>query len=105
MTPIYDYMRDAASSLTMTMYELVDPAAEQILVGDAARGVRVQVLLDSALEVGRNQQTRSYLASHGVDVVLATASRITHQKTVCINNVSCLIMTLNLVTRRLRHHP
>jgi phosphatidylserine/phosphatidylglycerophosphate/cardiolipin synthase-like enzyme len=98
MTPIYGFMRDATSSLTMTMYELADPTAEQILVSDAARGVHVQVLLDSALEAVRNQPARSYLASRGVVVVLAPASRITHQKTICINDVSCLIMTLNLVT-------
>jgi phosphatidylserine/phosphatidylglycerophosphate/cardiolipin synthase-like enzyme len=97
ITPIYDFMRDATSRLTMTMYELVDPTAEQILVADAARGVRVQVLLDSAVEAGRNQPARSYLTSHGVAVAFGPASRITHQKTICINDVSCLIMTLNLV--------
>jgi cardiolipin synthase len=98
ITPIYDFMRDATSRLTMTMYELVDPTAEQILVADAARGVHVQVLLDSAVEEERNQPARSYLTSHGVAVAFGPVSRITHQKTICIDDVSCLIMTLNLVT-------
>jgi phosphatidylserine/phosphatidylglycerophosphate/cardiolipin synthase-like enzyme len=95
--PVYDFMRRASSSLTMTMYELVDPTAEEILGADAARGVRVQVLLDSALESDRNQVARSYLTAHGVTVVLAPASRITHQKTICIDKDVCLIMSLNLV--------
>jgi cardiolipin synthase A/B len=97
MAPVYSFMGDARSRLIMTMYELVDPAAEQILAADAGRGVQVQVLLDSALEGARNQPARTYLASHGVHVVLAPDSRITHQKTICTDNDACLIMSLNLV--------
>jgi phosphatidylserine/phosphatidylglycerophosphate/cardiolipin synthase-like enzyme len=97
MTPIYDFMGEARSRLTMTMYELDDPTAEQILAADAARGVTVQVLLDSALEGARNQPARAFLASHGVAVVMAASSRITHQKTICVDDATCLIMTLNLV--------
>ncbi len=97
MTPIYNFMRGAGTALTMTMYELADPTAEQILGADAARGVRVRVLLDSALEGGRNQPARAYLASHGVDVALAPPGRITHQKTICTDGTTCLIMSLNLV--------
>jgi cardiolipin synthase len=97
MTPIYDFMRDATSSLTMTMYELADPTAEQILAADAGRGVHVRVLMDSALENSRNQPAQTYLASHGVDVDFAPASRITHQKTICTDDDACLIMSLNLV--------
>ena len=98
MTPVYDFMGDARSRLTMTMYELADPTAEQILAAAAARGVTVQVLLDSALEGTRNQPARAFLASHGVAVVMAPSSRITHQKTICVDDTTCLIMTLNLVT-------
>jgi len=97
MTPIYTFMRDATSRLTMTMYELVDSAAEQILAGDAGRGVRVQVLLDSSLEATRNQPARSYLSAHGVSVTGAPANRITHQKTICTDDATCLIMSLNMV--------
>jgi cardiolipin synthase len=97
MTPIYNFMSDASTTLTMTMYELVDPTAEQILAADAARGVKVRVLLDSALEASRNQPAQAYLASHGVAVAFAPASRITHQKTICTNDSTCLIMSLNLV--------
>ncbi len=97
MTPIYTFMRGATSRLTMTMYELADPAAEEILAGDEARGVRVQVLLDSALEAARNQPARAYLSAHGVAVALAPARRITHQKTICTDDTRCLIMSLNLV--------
>lgn len=98
MTPVYDFMGGARSRLTMTMYELADPMAEQILTADAARGVTVQILLDSTLEGARNQPARAFLASHGVAVVMAPSSRITHQKTICVDDATCLIMTLNLVT-------
>jgi phosphatidylserine/phosphatidylglycerophosphate/cardiolipin synthase-like enzyme len=97
MTPIYDFMREARSTLTMTMYELADPTAEQILGTDAGRGVHVQVLMDSALENSANQPAQTYLASHGVAVAFAPASRITHQKTICTDDDACLIMSLNLV--------
>ena len=46
MTPIYNFMSSARQSLDMTMYELSDPAAEQILIADHDKGVRVRVLLD-----------------------------------------------------------
>jgi cardiolipin synthase len=98
MSPIYDFMRDATSTLTMTMYELADPTAEQILGADAGHGVHVRVLLDSALENARNQPAQTYLAAHGVDVAFAPASRITHQKTICTDGDACLIMSLNMVS-------
>jgi cardiolipin synthase A/B len=97
IAPIYTFMSGATSTLTMTMYELVDPTAEQILVADARRGVRVRVLLDGDLEAQRNQPAEAYLSSHGVSVALGPAGRITHQKTICVDDHVCLIMTLNLV--------
>ncbi|MGH9017028.1 MAG: phospholipase D-like domain-containing protein [Acidimicrobiales bacterium] len=97
MGPIYRFMRSATTSLTMTMYELVDPTAEAILGADAARGARVRVLLDSALENARNQPASVYLEGHGVSVAFAPSSRITHQKTICVNDDGCLVMSLNLV--------
>jgi phosphatidylserine/phosphatidylglycerophosphate/cardiolipin synthase-like enzyme len=98
MGPIYAFMRDATTRLTMTMYELADPEAEQVLAADAARGVHVDVLLDAALEGARNHPAQQYLASHGVDVALAPDRRITHQKTICTDDRACLVMSLNLVS-------
>ena len=46
MTPIYNFMSSARRSLDMTMYELSDPTAEQLLIADHDKGVRVRVLLD-----------------------------------------------------------
>ena len=40
MTPLYDFMSSARESLDMTMYELSDPAAEQILIADHDKGAR-----------------------------------------------------------------
>ena len=38
MTPLYDFMSSARQSLDMTMYELSDPTAEQILIADHQEG-------------------------------------------------------------------
>ncbi len=46
--PAYSFIGSAKHSLDMTMYELEDPTAEADLAADAARGVDVRVLLDSA---------------------------------------------------------
>jgi phosphatidylserine/phosphatidylglycerophosphate/cardiolipin synthase-like enzyme len=46
MGPIFSLLASAQHSVDVVMYELVDPRAEAILTSDAARGVRVRVLLD-----------------------------------------------------------
>ncbi len=60
MTPIYDLMRSARQSLDMTMYELSDPTAEQILIADHQKGVQVRVLLDRD-ESGGSVNQAAYL--------------------------------------------
>ena len=50
----------------MTMYELSDPTAEQILIADHKRGVRVRVLLDHDYSGGSvNQAAYATLSSAG----------------------------------------
>jgi phosphatidylserine/phosphatidylglycerophosphate/cardiolipin synthase-like enzyme len=100
MTPIYQLLSAARRSLDMTMYELVDPTAESVLADDAARGVRVRVVLDRRLEGRRNQPAYDYLRSRGVDVVWASSRYFaTHEKTFVIDGSTAVVMSLNLTDR------
>jgi phosphatidylserine/phosphatidylglycerophosphate/cardiolipin synthase-like enzyme len=100
MTPIYNFMSSAKQSLEMTMYELSDPAAEQILIADHHKGVRVQVLLDRDDSGGSvNQAAYSTLSAAGVPVAWANGSEIFHQKTITVDGAQSAIMTGNLTSQ------
>jgi cardiolipin synthase len=97
MSPIYRLLASPRRSLDMTMYELVDPTAESILADDAARGVRVRVVLDSRLEGRRNQPAYDFLRARGVEVSWASSRYfVTHQKTFVIDRATAVVMSLNL---------
>jgi phosphatidylserine/phosphatidylglycerophosphate/cardiolipin synthase-like enzyme len=82
------------------MYELADPHAESILAADAARGVRVRVILDQRLKRARNQAAFTYLSAHGVAVHWAAdADKTFHIKSVCVDGARCAVMTLNFTSR------
>jgi phosphatidylserine/phosphatidylglycerophosphate/cardiolipin synthase-like enzyme len=99
--PIYRLITAARHSVELTMYELSDAVAEQDLAADAARGVRVQVILDGgSYDRSLNAPAFSYLASHGVEVRWASGEfDLTHEKSVVIDATSAAIMTLNLQSR------
>jgi phosphatidylserine/phosphatidylglycerophosphate/cardiolipin synthase-like enzyme len=98
--PIYDFITSAHHTLDMTMYELVDTTAEQDLVRDAERGVRVRVVLDHHLEKKNNQAAFRHLTEHGVHVAWAnTHYASTHQKTITVDDSTSAIMTGNLTSR------
>ncbi|MHB1923545.1 MAG: phospholipase D-like domain-containing protein [Acidimicrobiales bacterium] len=100
MTPIYNLMSSARRSLDMTMYELSDSTAQQILIADHQRGVRVRVLLDKDYHGGSvNQTAYSALSSGGVQVAWANGSEIFHQKTITVDDTVSAIMTGNLTSR------
>lgn len=97
MTPIYDFMSSARRSLDMTMYELSDSTAEQILITDHNKGVRVRILLDHDYSGGSvNQAAYSTLSAAGVPVAWANDTEIFHQKTVTVDDSVSAIMTGNL---------
>jgi len=94
------FVAGATRSVDVTMYELADPVFEQALAEDAARGVAVRVLLDSAYHGGEvNQEADTWLTSHGVAVRWANSSEIFHQKTITVDGTESLIATFNLVSR------
>ena len=100
LTPIYDLIRSAKSTLDMTMYELTDTQAEQLLLAAAASGVRVRVILDQNLEKKNNTAAYEYLSSEGVAVHWANpAYSATHQKTITVDGATSAIMTLNLTSQ------
>jgi phosphatidylserine/phosphatidylglycerophosphate/cardiolipin synthase-like enzyme len=99
--PIYTLIGSAKHTLDMTMYELGDPQAQQTLIADAARGVKVRVLLDQAMSGGPfNQAAFTDLKTHGVNVAWAsTQVSITHQKSFVIDRRKAVIMTGNLTSK------
>jgi phosphatidylserine/phosphatidylglycerophosphate/cardiolipin synthase-like enzyme len=98
--PIYKLLAAPRHSLDLTMYELVDSKAEQILAADAKRGIRVRVLLDKEFSGAReNQDAFSYLSSHKIQVRWAsTQVEITHQKSFVIDGKEAVVMTGNLTS-------
>jgi cardiolipin synthase A/B len=98
MAPIYSLISSADHTLDMTMYELSDPHAVDILEADARRGVTVRVLLNSDYERSYNQPAFTSLSSNGVQVRWAPAGTIFHQKTVTVDDRTSAVMTLNLTS-------
>jgi phosphatidylserine/phosphatidylglycerophosphate/cardiolipin synthase-like enzyme len=91
-------MSSPQHTLDMTMYELSDLQAVDILEADAHRGVTVRVLLDSDYESSYNQPAFASLSSNGVQVHWAPAGTIFHQKTITVDDRTSAIMTLNLTS-------
>jgi len=96
---IYALIRDARSSVDLTMYELADSTAESDLAADAARGVDVRVILDRHYEKSANRSAYDYLTARGVHVRWGPADTTFHQKTLTVDNRTSVIMTLNLTSR------
>jgi phosphatidylserine/phosphatidylglycerophosphate/cardiolipin synthase-like enzyme len=100
MAPIYALLSSPRRSLDLTMYELVDPTAESLLADDAARGVRVRVVLDHRLEGQRNEPAYDFLRSRGVEVQWASGRYfVTHEKAFVIDDQTAVVMSLNLAAR------
>jgi cardiolipin synthase A/B len=97
---VYDFIGSATKSLDMTMYELVDDKAQQALVADVKKGVRVRVILDRKREASHNQPAFDYLKKNGVQVAWAPdAFKATHQKTITADSATSLILSGNLTSR------
>jgi cardiolipin synthase A/B len=98
LTPIDQLLSEAKRSVDLVMYEFADPQAEALLAADAARGVRVRVLLNRNDEESANLTAYDYLARHGVAVHWASSRfALTHEKAAVIDDRTALVMTLNLV--------
>jgi phosphatidylserine/phosphatidylglycerophosphate/cardiolipin synthase-like enzyme len=99
LAPIYNFIRSAKQTLDMTMYELRDSQAEELLAEAAAAGVKVRVILDQKRQKSANQSAYTYLSQNHVQVHWANpAYAATHQKTITVDGVRSAIMTLNLTS-------
>jgi cardiolipin synthase len=100
LSPLYDLLHSATRTIDMTMYELADPMAEQILAQAAANHVTVRVILDRNRELRNNQPAYDYLLKNGVQVIWAAKKyAATHQKSIVVDGTTAAIMTLNLTSR------
>ena len=97
--PIYGLINGAKSSVDLTMYELIDPTAENDLAAAAKRGVDVRVILDAHLEKSRNTATYDFLRAHRVHVTWAPSGMTYHQKTLTVDDKTSVIMTLNMTSQ------
>jgi phosphatidylserine/phosphatidylglycerophosphate/cardiolipin synthase-like enzyme len=97
LTPIYDLISSAKTSIDMTMYELTDITVANLLAKAMAKGIKVRVILDQNSERGSNTPAYNYLTEHKVPVHWANPSfAVTHQKTITVDQATSAILTLNL---------
>ncbi len=90
---------NAKKSIFMSMYHLTDPAVIQALIDVRARGLSVQVLLDSSsLQNPKYKTIFDQLAAKQV-VVTATSSQfaITHSKAFVVDEKVAFVSSMNLV--------
>lgn len=104
LNPIYNLISSAHSTIDMTMYELQDTTAQNLLCSAAGKGVKVRVILDVNLEKSNNTSAYNQLSSCGVSVKWAwTTYSATHQKSILVDygtsNAQVAIMSLNLTSR------
>ncbi|GLQ94504.1 phospholipase D-like domain-containing protein [Dyella acidisoli] len=104
LNSIYNLISSAQSTIDMTMYELQDTTAQNLLCTAAGKGIKVRVILDINLEKSNNTSAYNQLNSCGVSVKWAwTTYSATHQKSIVIDygksNAQVAIMSLNLTSR------
>jgi cardiolipin synthase len=100
MGRIDDLLASPRHTLDLTVYELSDPTAESLLAADAARGVRVRVLLDGGFQRSRNTAAYDFLQGRGVEVFWSSRRyTVTHEKTFVIDGSTAVVMSLNLTAQ------
>jgi len=92
-------LQNAKKSILMSMYHLTDPAVIQALIDVRARGVNVQVLLDSSsLQNPKYKAIFDQLAAKQVSVTGSSPQfAITHTKAFVIDERIAFISSMNLV--------
>ncbi len=96
--PILDLIESARSSVWLEMYLLTDEAALATLEGRARAACDVRVILEPApyLDEGANVEAYERLAAAGARVRWASDRfRYTHAKTLIVDHVRVVVMTLN----------
>jgi cardiolipin synthase A/B len=96
---VLDLISSAHASLWMEMYLLTDDRAIAGLIGRAAAGCDVRVILEPAPyeDAGANQPAFDQLAAAGVEVRWSTARfSYTHAKAFSLDHTRLVVLTLNL---------
>lgn len=91
-------IKNATTSIHMTMYLLTDSTTITALKTQHAAGHDVKVLLNQIFPSGQGSQTSTYtqLQSAGISVKWApTMYQYTHEKTLVVDGKTALIMTMN----------
>ena len=101
MTFAYNLINAATKTIDMTMYELVDTTFSADLVAACQRGVKVRIILDQNLELSNNAAAYAQLnAQANCSAVYANpAFQASHEKSILIDGVTSVIMSLNLTSR------
>ncbi len=97
--PILRLLREAESSVDLTIYLLTDETIIRALKDTARRGVHVRVLIEGEPYGGgeNNRRVAADLRRAGVSVRFTSpAFRYTHQKSIIIDGRVGVIMTMNL---------
>ncbi len=98
---VLDLITSARASLWMEMYLLTDDRAVAAIVGRAAAGCDVRVLLEPApyQDEGANQPAFATLAAAGVDVRWSLPRfTYTHAKAFTLDHARLVVLTLNLTS-------
>jgi cardiolipin synthase len=100
MAPIEHLLASPRHTLDLSVYELADPTAEAALTADAARGVRVRVILDERREGSTNAAAARFLRARGVSVHWASRRfYVSHEKAFVVDGRIAVVMSLNLAAR------
>lgn len=100
MGTIYAVLASPKRAVDLVMYELEDTRAEELLAGDAARGVDVRVVLNRTFTGSANNAAFAFLLAHRVHVHWASSMyALTHQKTLIVDGALGVVMTLNWTSR------
>jgi len=96
--PVIDAINEAKTSIRMIMFHLTNPAVVTALVAAAGRGVNIEMILDNGnLSDHTPTSITEPLAKAKIKVIpSSTGFRITHVKSLVIDNSKALIMSLNL---------
>ncbi|MCX8514948.1 MAG: phospholipase D-like domain-containing protein [Burkholderiales bacterium] len=104
--PIINAINSAQSEIDITMYEIYDTPIENALSNAANRGVSVNIIYSNnqnAYSIPSNtyvNHEQNFCASNKLIKCIASSNKffVTHEKTMLIDNILAIIMSLNYVT-------
>ena len=102
--PILDAIAAASRSLRVKMFVFSDRALTDAVIAAGRRGVKVRVMLNPARRSGEedNENTRTELSRHGIEVVDSNPDfHLTHEKSMVVDDKTGFVKSLNWATKNL----